>query len=128
MVSYHGNPPSVKGDLFEKHKTTIIEGRYPESPGSKAPGTSQEAAAAIAGHATRLRKIVLREFMAVGQGGLTADQVARRVEQSILTIRPRCSELKRAGFLEPTGERRVNDSGMSAGVLKAASKAFEAFR
>jgi hypothetical protein len=66
--------------------------------------------------------------MAVGQGGLTADQVARRVEQSILTIRPRCSELKRAGFLEPTGERRVNDSGMSAGVLKAASKAFEVLR
>jgi hypothetical protein len=114
-------------DLFGyKHKPAAIEGRYPESPGSKASGTSADAAAAIACHATRLRGIVLREFMAAGQRGLTADQAARLVEESILSVRPRVTELKTAGLLVPTGERRANDSGMSAGVLKASEKAFEA--
>ena len=115
--------PGDDADLFKHNSVT-----YPEAPGSKASGTSAEAAAAIAGHATRLRKIVLREFMAAGQGGLTSDQCARLVEESILSVRPRVTELKSAGFLVPTGERRTNNSGMSAGVLKAASKAFEVLR
>lgn len=123
--SVKGSSPSeFDADLFGHVSATT----YPAAPGSRAPGTSQAAAAAIASHATRLRKIVLREFLAAGQGGLTADQAARRVEESILSVRPRVTELKLAGLLVPTGERRTNDSGMSAGVLKAASKAFEAFR
>jgi hypothetical protein len=129
MDHYHappagGNtPPRYDRDLFGG-----LEPSYPNSPGTKVPGTAMEAAFKIAGHAARLRKIVLREFLAAGQGGLTADQAARLVEESILSVRPRVTELKSAGFLVPTGERRTNDSGMSAGVLKAASKAFEVFR
>jgi hypothetical protein len=118
-------PSRYDADLFGHVPNTIKPRAYPEAPGSRVPGTSQEAAAAIAGHATRLRKVVLREFLAAGQGGLTPDQAARRVEESILSVRPRVTELKVAGLLVPTGERRANDSGMSAGVLKASEKAFE---
>jgi len=89
---------------------------YPLAAGSKTGGTSAEAAKKI--HAARLQKAVLCVLQA-NPGGLTADEVAAELAESILSIRPRVSELKRQGLVEKTRERRRNISGMSASVWRA---------
>src|SRR5262245_25316816 len=111
-----------QGDLFGE----TAPKKYPDSPGFKARGTSSEAAKRIAPQVSGLRRETLAEFMAAHPKGLTADQAARLLSKSPLSIRPRCSELRRAGFIEPTAERCTNDdSGMSATVWRASPKAME---
>jgi predicted ArsR family transcriptional regulator len=89
---------------------------YPLAAGSKTGGTSEEAAKKI--HAARLQKAALR-VLQTHPGGLTADEIAAELGESILSIRPRVSELKRQGLVEKTRERRRNHSGMSASVWRA---------
>lgn len=86
--------------------------RYPESPGWKAPGTSQQAAARIAPQVKGLRAKVLGELRTGGAG--TPDEVAERLGLSILSIRPRFSELFELGQIARTGQRRANTSGHGA--------------
>jgi hypothetical protein len=95
--------------------STPLAGRYPSAPGYKSRGTSSAAASQIAESAARLRMDVLREFTA-GEG--TADQIAKRIGRSVLSVRPRVSELSALGKIEQTGERRKNESGMTAAVWK----------
>jgi hypothetical protein len=91
---------------------------YPERPGFKAFGSSQEAARQAAGTAARLRRAVLAELR-INPG--TADEIAARLRRSVLSIRPRVSELKAMKEITTTGERRRNESGMSASVWRVAS-------
>jgi hypothetical protein len=91
--------------------------RYPERPGFKAFGSSQEAAHQAVGSAARLRRAVLAELR-VSPG--TADEIAARLRRSVLSIRPRVSELKAMKEITTTGERRRNESGMSTSVWRAA--------
>jgi hypothetical protein len=52
----------------------------------------------------------------------TADEVAIRLNRDRLSIRPRCSELKKKLFLiQDSGERRANDSGKKAIVWRAST-------
>ena len=81
------------------------------------PSTSREALESI--DAARLRRLVYREYVMVGPQGLTPDEVAARLHRSVLTIRPRCTELRQQGMLVRTGERRKNRSGLKANVLRA---------
>lgn len=89
---------------------------YLERAGYKAEGTSQEAASAIegSGQAARLRTAVLGWY--ARQNG-TADECAAGLGESILSIRPRCSELLKQGRLYVTGDRRKSSSGHSQNVL-----------
>jgi hypothetical protein len=82
-------------------------------------GASAEAASRI--HPSKLRLSVLREFQAAGASGMTADEAARALGLSVLATRPRVTELRKLGLLEPTGARRRNDSGLLAAVLRAVS-------
>lgn len=101
----------------------LFDIRYPDIAGHKAAGTSQEAAQKIegSGRAAILRARVLTRYRAVAPHGLTADEVATALNETVLSIRPRVSELYRNGYLEkvqgPNG-RRLNDSGMSATVWR----------
>ena len=88
---------------------------YPYRPGFKVAGPSQQAATAIAKTAKTLRDQVL-QTIAVAPGGITADQVAGQLGKSILSVRPRVSELKRMGEIRSTTARGKNDSGMTASV------------
>jgi predicted ArsR family transcriptional regulator len=91
---------------------------YPDRPGFKVPGPSQNAAEAVTGTAARLRAQVLAVVKA-SPAGISADEIAKTLNRSVLSIRPRVSELKRQGLIRETGERRRNESGMTAGVWRA---------
>ena len=88
---------------------------YPHRPGWKEPGTSREAAARIEPTASVLRDLVL-ETLAASPGGLTADEIAARLNRSILSVRPRVSELRADGKIMRAERRGKNASGMSAAV------------
>lgn len=87
---------------------------YPHRAGFKEPTTSRDAAQRIErkGRAATLRDAVLGAFE-LGWTG-TADELAHRMGESPLAIRPRVTELYKQGKLEPTGERHRNESGASA--------------
>ena len=76
--------------------------------------TSEDAAADAADGAPFYRLMVLQDLNMNGPS--TADEVADRLNQSPLTIRPRVSELRTAGKIRDTGARRRNASGKSAAV------------
>ena len=88
---------------------------YPNYPGFKVPGPSQDAATAISSTAGTLRDKVLKTI-ADAPDGLSADEVADRLNKSVLSVRPRVSELRRAGEIRPTMQRAKNESGMSATI------------
>lgn len=99
--------------------------RYPDRAGYKALGTSQDAANAIegSGQASRLRSAVLAFY---GRRSGTADECAASLGESILSIRPRCSELLTAGKLYRTGERRKSSEGRAQAVLALVTDDYEA--
>lgn len=90
--------------------------QYPEQPGSKARVTSHVAAQAVKSKAATVRDEVLNLLRQAPytSTGLTPDQAADILNISILTIRPRFSELACAGLICDSGIRRANRSGRNA--------------
>jgi len=88
---------------------------YPDQPGFKeSNGTSQAAAEAIAPAAATLRESVVTSLRTAGPG--TADQIATRLGQSVLAIRPRFSELNKTNAIRKTDRKARNASGKMAVV------------
>lgn len=79
----------------------------------------REAHKAILYEAAHLRMAVLAAIRAAPDG-LTADEAAAAVGESVLAVRPRCTELQQDGAILPTRARRVNASGRTATVWVAA--------
>ncbi len=90
---------------------------YPDTPGFKVAGPSKQAAKAMTGKAAKMRAAVLAQI-AQYSGGATADEIAKDLNLSVLSVRPRVSELRRNGEIEQTGGRRKNQSGMTATVWR----------
>ena len=67
-----------------------------------------------------LRTLAL-QMLAATPAGLTADEIAMRLGESVLAVRPRVSELFHGGQIEKTGDRRLNASGLRAHVWKKAA-------
>lgn len=99
-------------DLFPFGEPT-----YPYSPGHRGVETSIAAAQSI--DARTLQKLVVGALAQYGE--MTADEIAARLGLSILSTRPRCTELKRLGRIRDTGERRPNASGRNAAVFSLAA-------
>lgn len=95
----------------------IAQETYPHVPGHKVHGPSLAAARATEPVAGRLRQQV-KEALACGP--LTADECAAELGESILSIRPRFSELLALGEIEDAGDRRRNSSGRKATVWRLA--------
>jgi hypothetical protein len=91
-------------------------------PFAKGSDTSRAAAEEMQGEAARLRRSVLAAYRTAGHFGMTPDQCAKLLHVSVLACRPRCTELLQAGLLERTGERRKNQSGLNANVLRASNR------
>ena len=92
---------------------------YPNAPGFKVSGPSEQAAEAMGGTANKMRAAVLAQ-LAQYPGGATADKIVKDLYLSVLSVRPRVSELNRTGKIKQTGTRRKNESGMTATVCRIA--------
>jgi hypothetical protein len=101
---------------------------YPLAPGFKEPTTAKAAAKAAGLTASRMRDDVMKAYAVAWPNGMTADEAAEKLGRSVLSIRPRVSELRRLGLLfpalypappgvDPKPLRRVNGSGLMATVL-----------
>lgn len=99
--------------------TAISEGRYPLSPGYRELTTSLDAAKAIHNHAQTLKDRILA-LLGGYPAGLTPDEAADLLNETVLGCRPRLTELKILGKIVATGERRKNKSGLMAKVWKLA--------
>jgi predicted ArsR family transcriptional regulator len=88
---------------------------YPDYPGAKTttPETSVLAALQIADRSGHLRDKVLDVLK---NRNCTADEVAEKIGESVLSTRPRLSELRAMGKIIPTPYRHKNASGKSAVV------------
>lgn len=86
--------------------------KYPHRPGAQDRDTSREAAEVAAETAPQLRGRALA--VVEKSNGLTADEVAGKLGLSILSIRPRLTELSRLGKVRDSGQRRPNASGRNA--------------
>jgi hypothetical protein len=97
---------------------------YPNQPGFREPTTSRAAAQSMKAHAPNLRDIVLAEILAAGERGLTPDEAAALIGATVLSIRPRFSELAMADppAIVDTGKRRPNASGRGAKAWKVAQE------
>ena len=84
---------------------------YPNWPGFRARDTSKAAADAMAGKAPTLRDRVLRVICTYSP---TADEAAEILDESILAIRPRVSELAKLG-LDPRQRRSAQEHQRQSG-------------
>ena len=105
-------------DMFDWLKGRVPS-EYPNIAGYKDPTTSKEAATAIetTGRAAILRELVLEYYNGGCQN--TADEMAWILGESILSIRPRVSELFKQGLLRRTGMKRKSDGGKASHVMAA---------
>tara|TARA_R100000479_G_C6294062_1_gene167715 strand:+ start:259 stop:561 length:303 start_codon:yes stop_codon:yes gene_type:complete len=89
-----------------------------EWPVASAPTDTSEAAAKdMKSRAPLLRERTLEQI--TNSTGLTADEIAANLGESILSIRPRVSELKKRGLIIKTDRRKRNHSGKAAIVWRA---------
>lgn len=89
---------------------------YPHAPGSKGGETSRAAAEGIAPRVDGLRGQVLA---AIRQRPGTPEQLAHRIGEPLMNVRPRCSELKAKGLIRDSGRRATAMGGRRAVVWEA---------
>jgi predicted ArsR family transcriptional regulator len=106
----------MSGPFFQDEIPAIE--RYPDVPGHKGRDTGVAAAEAMKPKAALLRDRVLAE---IRKRPSTPDEVAGRLRLSVLSVRPRTTELSAQNLIVDTGERRENASGRKAIVWRAAA-------
>ena len=72
---------------------------YPDAPGHRSVETSIAAANAIAPKLGRLQRLAQTAIRDAGSHGLTADELAARLDMDRWSIQPRTSELRRKGLI-----------------------------
>ena len=87
---------------------------YPETPGHRWVDTSMAAAADMAPKCGRLQRLALAAIREAGPAGLTADELADRLNVDRYSIQPRTSELRLMGLIADSKQRRHNRTGKRA--------------
>jgi hypothetical protein len=87
---------------------------YPDAPGHRNIDTSIAAADALAPKLGRRQRMAETAIRNAGLLGLTADELASRLDMDRWSIQPRTSELKRKGLIRDSGLRRPNATGKRA--------------
>jgi len=82
--------------------------QYPYQAGYKKRSTSKEAADKINMQYPRQSFMVEDVFKLGELINYTADEVADKINQNIISVRARITELNQQGILEDSGERRKN--------------------
>lgn len=93
---------------------------YPDAPGHRNVETSIAAADSLSTKLGRLQRLAESAIRSAGANGLTADELAARLDMDRWSIQPRTSELKRKGVICDSGQRRPNSTGKMAIVWIAA--------
>lgn len=93
---------------------------HPRTPGHRGVDTSVAAANDLKPKLGRLQRLVLDAIRDAGWIGLTADEIAKRLEMERWSVQPRTSELKLKGLIRDGGGRRRNATGKLAIVWVAA--------
>lgn len=88
-------------------------------PPSNSTTTSAAAAESLLGCVRGLRLEVLRNIVACGDYGATADEIQVALSMRPQTCSARCNELRRAGLIVRDGRTRPTDSGRAAYVYIA---------
>ena len=88
---------------------------YPGAPGWTSPTTSRQAATYMAPRAASLRERALNAIIQ-SPTGLTADEIAVKINCDRLAVRPRVTELRATARIADTGKTRKNESGRNAVV------------
>lgn len=81
----------------------------------KVQGTSSDAAESMVSKAQTLRTKV---YNALKEKPMTADQVSEVIGETVLSTRPRLSELRKKGLIEDSGKRELNESMKQAVVWR----------
>lgn len=81
---------------------------YPDAPGHRQVETSIAAADDLAPKLGRLQRMAQMAIRDAGSNGLTADELAAKLQMDRWSIQPRTSELKRKGLICDSGHRRPN--------------------
>lgn len=92
---------------------------YPDVPGHRGVETSMEAADEIATDCARLQSMALAAIRGAGSSGLTADELAAKLDMNRWSIQPRTSELRAKRLIGDSGQRRRNCTGKRAIVWVA---------
>lgn len=87
---------------------------YPDAPGHRNVETSVAAADALAPKLGRLQRMAQATIRAAGPRGLTAEELAARLDMDRWSIQPRTSELRRKGLIRDSGHLRPNSTGKLA--------------
>lgn len=109
--------PSLWDQPQDRSQSRLADAVPPYAPHSE---TSKDTAIAMVKPAARLRRAVL-DVLRARPEGLTADEIAAELCKSVLSIRPRVTELKSKNYgalLVETGRRRPNVSGHPAAVVR----------
>lgn len=97
---------------------SLFDDVYPNAPGHKGRETSRAAAKGIAVHAKSLRERVLDEIK-IRPG--TPEQIAHRMSEPLMNVRPRCSELAAKKLIKDSGGRADAMGGRKAIIWMVAS-------
>lgn len=92
---------------------------YPDAPGHRHVDTSVAAADALAPKLGRLQRMTQAAIYDAGVRGLTADELAARLQMHRWSVQPRTTELSRKGLIRDSGQRRPNVTGKAAIVWVA---------
>jgi len=92
--------------------------KYPYKAGHRGVRTSIISANDTNKRLSRLKKQVLIELGKVYPKGLSTSQLADKTKISLLTVRPRTTELKLQGLIIDTEKDRKNDNGKPEIVYK----------
>lgn len=91
---------------------------YPFEPGFTNTTTSKQAANDLKPRQRQLQQRVLDSIRA-SVFGMTPEQVAEAIGESVYSVRPRCSELARKGLIEDSGRRGRTEFGKASISWKA---------
>jgi hypothetical protein len=86
------------------------------------PATSKAGARDVALRAGSQKARLLIAYQLAGVHGLTDEQAGERASMTSVGYWKRCSELRAAGYIEPTGEDRVGSSGSAQAVHRLTAR------
>ncbi len=92
---------------------------YPISPDHRGVDTSRAAAKALLPRLASVQSMVLSVINAAGTTGATGDEIAAILGWERHSVRPRTAELRKAGKIRDSGQRRANATGRAAIVWAA---------